>query len=368
MRTLLVVTGLAPQVLTETLFALCCRKNSPAWIPDEVRIITTRSGAEHARLNLLVNSDARFHRFVADYHLPQIKFDVDHIHVIADDSGTVLDDIRTPLDNAHAADAITRLVRELTADPERELHVSLAGGRKTMGYYLGYALSLYGRPQDCLSHVLVSEPFENNRDFYYPTPYDHPIHVRQGNREITRNARDAIVELAEIPFVRLRHGLPVALLTGNATFRETVDAARASLDPPRLVVHVETGRITTGTKCFKLPPAQFALYAVFAWRAAHNQSKINAPIKDAPDLAWSYETRATLIAALGQAHVPASVDEKLHQGADGNYFSQTLSRLHKALCQQLGPVAASYRVDRGGPRAGRFGLSLPPEAISFERN
>jgi len=368
MRTLLVVTGLAPQVLTETLFALCCRKDSNAWVPDEVHLITTSSGAEHARLNLLFDDNAWFQRFVNDYSLPQIKFDAKHIHVIADDTGKLLDDIRTPLDNAHAADAITRLVRELTADSGRELHVSLAGGRKTMGYYLGYALSLYGRPHDRLSHVLVSEPFENNRDFYYPTPYDHPIHVRHGNREITRNARDAIVELAEIPFVRLRHGLPDALLTGNATFRETVDAARASLDPPRLVIHVESGRITAGTKCFKLPPAQFALYAMFAWRAAHRQPKITAPIKDVPDTAWSHEARAALIAALGEANIPSSVDEKLHLGADGNYFSQTLSRLNKLLGEELGPVAASYRVDRGGPRTGRFGLCLPSEAVAFERN
>jgi CRISPR-associated protein (TIGR02584 family) len=61
-------------------------------------------------------------------------------------------------------------VRELTADPDCAIHASIAGGRKTMGFYLGYALSLFGRPQDRLSHVLVSSPFESNQNFFYPLP------------------------------------------------------------------------------------------------------------------------------------------------------------------------------------------------------
>lgn len=37
-----------------------------------------------------------------------------------------------------------------------------------MGFFVGYALSLFGRAQDRLSHVLVSDPFESLTDFYYP--------------------------------------------------------------------------------------------------------------------------------------------------------------------------------------------------------
>ncbi|MBV5299598.1 MAG: TIGR02584 family CRISPR-associated protein, partial [Rhodoferax sp.] len=76
-------------------------------------------------------------------------------------------DIRSPADNRAAADFITAQVRAITADSGCALHASIAGGRKTMGFYLGYALSLFGRPQDRLSHVLVSEPFESSYDFFY---------------------------------------------------------------------------------------------------------------------------------------------------------------------------------------------------------
>ena len=50
-RILLAVTGLAPQIVTETIFALCITEN-PAFIPTEVHIITTAEGAERARLSL----------------------------------------------------------------------------------------------------------------------------------------------------------------------------------------------------------------------------------------------------------------------------------------------------------------------------
>ncbi|MBP8284794.1 MAG: hypothetical protein KAX46_12935 [Chromatiaceae bacterium] len=47
-RILLAVTGLTPQVVTETLYALACR-TEPRWVPHEVHLITTALGADNAR-------------------------------------------------------------------------------------------------------------------------------------------------------------------------------------------------------------------------------------------------------------------------------------------------------------------------------
>lgn len=104
-----------------------------------------------------------------------MRFDDTTLHIVAGATGRPLDDIRTPADNEQVADHIADIVRELTTDPYTAVHVSLAGGRKTMGYYLGYALSLYGRPQDRLSQVLVSAPFESHPEFYYPSPDEEGI-------------------------------------------------------------------------------------------------------------------------------------------------------------------------------------------------
>ena len=115
-RILLAVTGLTPQIVTETLYALACRAQSP-WVPHEVHLITTATGAENARLNLLL-AGGWFHRLCADYRLPAIAFPVENIHILCDTQGQPLDDIRTQEHNTLAADFITDTVRQLTEAPD----------------------------------------------------------------------------------------------------------------------------------------------------------------------------------------------------------------------------------------------------------
>ena len=209
-RILLAVTGLTPQIVTETLYALAVAQAEP-WIPTEIRLITTFEGAERARLSLLDVKDGQFHALCRDYGLTgQIAFPADNILVIRDASGSPLSDIRTPEDNTLAADMLLAEVRTLCADESTELHVSIAGGRKTMGFFLGYALSLFGRPQDRLSHVLVNEPFEALRDFYFPpvearvlhTPTGRPIHSADARVMllliVTRSACPGLVATAMV--------------------------------------------------------------------------------------------------------------------------------------------------------------------------
>ena len=86
--------------------------------------------------------------------------------MVEDEHGKQLDDAATDKDHQLTADFIIDKVRTLTADGQLPVHASLAGGRKTMTFLLGYAMSLYGRPEDELSHVLVSQGFENIREFF----------------------------------------------------------------------------------------------------------------------------------------------------------------------------------------------------------
>ncbi|HPE05641.1 MAG TPA: CRISPR-associated ring nuclease Csm6, partial [Thauera sp.] len=282
-RILLAVTGLSPQIVTETLYALAIATDPP-FIPTEIHLVTTAEGAERARLALLSDKLGWFHRLCLDYTLPPIAFDATHIHVLRDTDGRPMSDIRSPQDNLACADFITEQVRTLTADPDTALHVSIAGGRKTMGFFLGYALSLFGRPQDRLSHVLVSEPFENTWSFFYPTPYENVIET--ADKKLA-DARDARVSLAEIPFVSLRHGLPSALLDGRASFNATVDAARAALGPARLEIDLGSREVRAAGRSFRLPPAELAILAVFARRALAGEPALPAPPKDVPDMAWA---------------------------------------------------------------------------------
>ena len=75
------VTGRTPQVVTETLYALCVTQEPP-FVPTEVHLITTAEGAQDALLALLTLDSGWFHRLCNDYGLGTIAFTDDQIHVI----------------------------------------------------------------------------------------------------------------------------------------------------------------------------------------------------------------------------------------------------------------------------------------------
>lgn len=361
-RIILAVTGLSPQVVTETLYALAVSRK-PAFVPTEIHLLTTAEGKHRAELALLSEEPGWFHRLRRDYELPSIAFDAGHIHTITDADGNALEDIRTPEDNDRLADQITEQVRELTADSQTALHVSIAGGRKTMGFYLGYALSLFGRPQDRLSHVLVSEPFESSWDFFYPTPYSRVITTRENKLVDTR---DAEVELAEIPFVRLRIGLDQRLREGGTTFSEAVAAAQRAVESPELVIDQDTRRIQAAGHCVHLPPKELALYCLFADRLLKGEPPLPAPPKEAPDPQWgAYFLEYYRSIRHGELEDIDRTEMALRQGMDGDYFSAVKSRLHRRLREALGSAAGPYLIDDGGTRPRQYRLNLPPEAVRF---
>ena len=360
-RVLLAVSGLTPQIVTETLYALAADEHAP-FVPTEVHLITTAEGARRAELSLLSDDLGWFHKLCADYHLPGVKFDRSHIHVMRDARGQPMNDIRSPQDNRAAADFITAQVRSITADPACALHASIAGGRKTMGFYLGYALSLFGRAQDRLSHVLVSDPFESSYDFFYPTPYSRVLQTRDGQLADTALAQ---VTLADIPFVSLRHGLPTALLAGQASFNDTVAAARAALAPPHLVLDLARQRILAAGREVPLPPAELALLAVFARQTLQGGEPLSAPTKGVPDAEWASRYLREYRRITGTLADIEATERALRDGMDGDYFSQRKSKLERRMKTALGPAAEGYRIHDGGSRPRRYALNLSPDAVRF---
>jgi CRISPR-associated protein (TIGR02584 family) len=363
-RILLAVTGLSPQVVTETLYALAVktRAGQAPFIPTEIQLITTSQGREQAMNNLLSEQPGWFHRLRADYNLPEMRLDAGCIHVMPGSDGQILGDTRSLEDNGLAADFITEKMRELTSDADTALHVSLAGGRKTMGFYLGYALSLFGRAQDRLSHVMVSSPYESNTGFYYPPPYELILQTRDHPQRAV-DARNAEVVLAEIPIVYLRDGLPDSLLAGHATFNATVAAARSALAPTELEIDVRTRRVRVGSGAFKLSPAQFAMLVVFAYRASRQLPPLRAPVAKEDD--WSKRYLQDLRTAYGTREIPDSVERSLESGVDERYFSQQRSKLHRELQRELGPVARNFRIAATKERPGLYRLAVAAERIRF---
>ncbi len=356
-RILLAVTGLSPQIVTETLYALA--HQSPAFLPTEIHLLTTLEGARLVKAALLHPDGGQFHALLLDYpRLGQPTFNEAHIHIITGPDGQPLADIRTPAENAAAADAITAQVANLTQDPQAALHVSVAGGRKTMGFYLGYAFSLFARPQDRLSHVLVSPPFESHPEFFFPPAQPKRLATRDGRHVDTA---DAVVTLAEIPVVMLRHGLPQALVEGRASFNGTVAALQRRFDPPHLEIARKRHLIRCGGIVVPLKPALYAWLAYWAHAVQEDQRMQSWREADAKRFLDLY----TQVVGI-DADALEGAQRRLKDGMEKEFFEQNNSKLDAALRAALGPAAAPYLLTREGARGHtRRGLSLPRDAIHF---
>ncbi len=362
-RILLCVSGLSPQIVTETVYALAV-VGEPRFVPTEIHLLTTADGAEQVRLTLLSEKPGWFHRLCRDYGLPDICFTLDTIHILHDAEGRPLRDIRQRADNEAIADAITAKVRELTADPHGAIHASIAGGRKTMGFYLGYALSLFGRPQDRLSHVLISNPFESNRDFFYPTPRERVIYTADGQ---SLDASDATVMLADIPFVRLRDGLQEVLLEPGASFGDVVRQAQRNLAAPSLTLDSAGCRVCCGETAVRLTPISFAWLAWFARRALVRLPPLHWKRIGPVDVeAFLAEHKAALNDPLADDQHPL-IAARREEGITKEFFEERTSKLKKELSRVLGHRSAlSYAVQRQGTaRLAGYALDLRPEQIRF---
>ena len=361
-RVLLAVTGLSPQVVTETVYALT-QKTQPPFVPTEIHLFTTAEGAERARLTLLSEEPGWFHHLRRDYGLPEMEFSEGTIHVLKTAEGSALNDIRTAEENELVADSLTESVRALTADQGCALHLSIAGGRKTMGFYAGYALSLYGRPQDRLSHVLVGTPYESNQQFYYPTPYRHVIFTPPPeNRPL--DAREAEVRLAEIPFVRLRHGLDERLLNGGASFSEVVGAAQRALDPPVLEIDLDRKCIQAGDQEVRVPPVQLAFLSWLTRRAKAGRPEVSCPSDGVPEAEYAREYLVEY-AEVGD-DMGSSTAKRLEKGMDKAFFGETKSKLHRRLKEALGPEGVRrYGVVGDGRRPQTYRVAVPAEKIGW---
>lgn len=272
---LLCVAGLTPQIITETLYVLMQVHRERV---DEIRVITTLDGRDKIMTgivkergrpqdSLLHPEHGQFFAFCRDFNIDpkSITFDERSISLLHRPDGLTLPDIRTEGENEIAGDQICEIVQQLTERPDVRLHASAAGGRKTMGIYLTAAMQLFGRADDALSHVLVSEDFETHPEFFYIPPIPRTLKTRDQREISTTEAR---IYLAPIPFIRLR-GLKVE--TGRARpYSELVKRAQTDLDyieseyDLQIDLSLETENVSVEKRSVTLTPRELFFYLLFA--------------------------------------------------------------------------------------------------------
>jgi len=249
---LIFVAGATPQIITETIYALI-HQNQPVY-PDEIHIITTKHGKNLIKENLI--DRGIFIEFCREFKLREDILNENSIVVVKDHEGNPLEDIRERQDNESLGNFVMNFIRDMASADKARLHCSLAGGRKTMSFYIGSALQLFGRPWDKLYHVLVTPEFESNPNFYYK-PKNEKVLIKEGKELYTK---DAEISLAELPFIRLRDKIP----HDGKSFRELVQQGQKEIDiatiQPVLNVNLKERTVYIGEIPIDMVPIQLMIY------------------------------------------------------------------------------------------------------------
>lgn len=357
---LLTSCGLHPQIITELIYAVS--QQEPPIQFNEIHVITTEVGLEQIKTYLLDKENGYFHKLCHEYGLKDTHFQLENVQLLENAMGVSLVDIQTVADNEIVADSITDIVRQLTSDPDTNLHVSLAGGRRTISYYLGYALSLFGRPQDRLSHIIVTHDFEADDEFFYPNKTPTYITDRDGN---TLNTQDAKIQLAEIPFVRLREGLPLDLLKGNSTFTETIASVPKVIQTAQVQISLRHRAIFCNDSAISLSPIQFAWYVWLLSRVKE--------FGDEHGSIWVRSDHHTDFINYfkqlnGNNHSSVERTElALSNGFSIDYISEKNSLVNKRIRNALGKLYPQFYISSYGERPDtKYTVCLEPENIIFK--
>ena len=336
------VVGTTPQVVTETLYAMLHK--DPSVYPDEIFLITTQTGSERIERDLL--SSGKLKDFYDEFN---VKFVNPQIVHLTDRNGNILDDIRTEEDNENVGDFIVDFVKTKASDPGSRLHCSMAGGRKTMGFYLGSALGLFGRPWDKLYHVLVTSEFESHPDFYWKPTAEKVLQVRGPDGKVLKrlNTKDAGIFLAELPFIRFRDKFT---LDGQG-FRELVREGQKEVDTATsqklLKADIAERTLRIGETIIEMVPMEIVVYTAFLRRKLRHCLYPERPYcLDCTDC-YSYlvdlSSRRALEEMAGDykkayGHNVGRVEEFFRRWPDGigvEALRQYISKINKTIKEQL---------------------------------
>ena len=269
---LIAVCGLAPQIITETVYALHQQQR----LPQKVYVLTTREGRDACLARLFDGGNGAWPHMLENLHLTteHISFTPENILEVRNNSGAGVDDIRTEEDNEAFVRLCMKLAWECSRDPHQTVYYSVAGGRKTMGAALSFAAQAYGRPQDRIFHVLVSPEFENNRDFYFPPTQPRDIILYDKNQQPYRKSTSyAQIDLVALPFFSFRNQLSQNILA------EPYDPATLLADlvreeKPLLTVDLVQKKLIWKSRELDMRPTWLALYALIA------EQKKDSPCND----------------------------------------------------------------------------------------
>lgn len=386
--TLVTVSGISPAILTETLWALALE--TPAVVPDEVVVITTARGETDLRARLLTPLDSWggltvWQRLRQDILLrarppagtaaaTPLQLSLRVIDLPDPVSGVrrPADDLRTRAHHDETANFIIQTLAPFCDAEDYRVIASIAGGRKTMGALLYAAMSLLGKETDRVTHVLVSDPYDTLRDFYYPGQPVQELRLSPSPANAAAAgpsdasgapvagsilARDAIVELADIPFVPLRNKFS-ELNEPRRSFAGLVERySRAerpgSAKPPRVFLTMESGVLSVDDRSLSLTGRELLVSAFLLQRAL--------------DVRPHFRDRMEALPLLHRYQAQWKKDYPFHQATtrlSGELSSDDITKALATLRKKLTAAGLTSAIPYLAPERSRIGFETAPPATS----
>lgn len=256
-ETVLITTiGTSPSVLTSTIWALAHHERV---LPHRIKVLTTRLGRERLVQQVFTPSPDFGGRTAWESLCKSLEadgFDLTGRLEFAPSQAYLrvftatphgqrmpieLDDITSEAENEQVADVMLETLRGMMNDDTR-IVASIAGGRKTVSALFYACVSLIGRSNDRIIHVVVNEPFDRadlKPPFFFPTQKCARLAGHDGRAV---RARDAKLSIIEVPFVPLADLFPRELGRTPGRFSALVGeyrqaGQRQSLGALRVTVH-----------------------------------------------------------------------------------------------------------------------------------
>lgn len=261
--------GTSPAVLTNTVWGLAHQKHSI--VPDEIVVFITKSGKELLIQRLF--DDGVWNEMRSNLKREKIEIDgklvfgATSIRVIPDAEGNEIEDLRTGDDNLRAADFMLSQLRQYTEDSETELHVSIAGGRKTISALLFSCMTLLGREQDKVYHVLLPPVFEQGVEppFFFPEPGVTYTAKATGKKYKANKVQS---ELFEVPFVRMRGWYQEKFKSIPPSYRTLISKVQTIAPPavtyPEIEIDAWNGWVTLNGRQVAMSRPCFAMLLLLA--------------------------------------------------------------------------------------------------------
>lgn len=254
---LISICGTSPAVITEAIWALSEEQK----VLDEVVVITTTEGK--AAIEKQLFGEMANLKKLRD-HLPEEYAGFNftntgkYIKILsnADDSGNSTD-IQQTDDTLPMGNDILDVLRKYTEKLDTKIYFSIAGGRKSMTAMGALCMSLVGRQQDELCHVLVDDKLVFGKpSFYFPSEAMHTFTDRDTKQTEEINGSSAKITLSKIPYVRIRNLFQEKFDRIPAYYSELVDEANViALGKPakkKLVIDTKEGSATLNGQSFKI--------------------------------------------------------------------------------------------------------------------